>query len=235
MAEDVVRVGYFDGIELPFTPADRTPEDRAALLHFAALPPEARPRTDAEIAAFIARDPAEREQDPRRRAAVSPRLRGQTEAEQATIDRFVQAVDQNPAEQAALARFLALGPADRRGDSRHVYAYYRDFRDWVESEPIDARMGVPARPEDIWRHVRPTGAHAIRRGGDPHVYIAVEAECDWEEEHGLMLVWCDGARLTKCGGFDGHPTNVNASADPALADVVYRGLDPAWTTRRDGP
>ena len=51
-----------------------------------------------------------------------------------------------------LKAFLSLRAADRLSDSRHVYAYYRDFREWVGGEDwMDEEMGVPDSPEAIWK------------------------------------------------------------------------------------
>lgn len=135
----------------------------------------------------------------------------------------------------ALATFLALTPADRLKDSRHVFAYYCDFREAVGGEDwLDAEMGIPEKPEDIWDHVTPNVVGVWKgRGDDKHTYIFVEANCVWEEEHGLLLVWRDGKVLNKAGGFDGHPTNAGAYADNAMSDVVYRASNPDYTTRLD--
>jgi hypothetical protein len=41
-------------------------------------------------------------------------------------------------------------------------------------------------------------------GRDQRVYVSVECECDWEPEHGLQIVFRDGATVTKVGPYDGH-------------------------------
>ena len=66
-----------------------------------------------------------------------------------------------------------------------------------------------------------------------HSYVVVEANCDWEEEHGLMLVWKDGKRLTKVGGYDGHLSNVWAYDDDTLENVVYAASNPKFQTLLD--
>ena len=137
---------------------------------------------------------------------------------------------------AALKRFLALTPANRLADSRHVHAYYRDYHQAVGGEDwFDPQMGVPATAAEIWKHVSPNCLFLSkdRRSGCWHV--VVEANCAWEEELGLMLVWRDGTTLTKAGGYDGHVTNVNAHADETMNDVVYSASDPQFTTRLGDP
>jgi len=134
---------------------------------------------------------------------------------------------------AALATFLTLTAQDRLHASRHVYAYYRDFHAAVGGEDwLDAEMGIPATPQDIWTHVHPQLLFVESRTDMPgHSYVVIEANCDWEEEHGLMLVWKDGAQLTKAGGYDGHLSNVWSYGDDALEDVVYAASDPQFQTR----
>lgn len=135
---------------------------------------------------------------------------------------------------AAMSAFLALTPADRLADSPHVWAYYRDYYEMVGGQDwLDAEMGVPAGPEGIWVHVHPQQLYLSMRDGDPACYVVVDCNCDWEQEHGLMLVWRDGKRLTKVGGFDGHVTNVDAYDDPAYADVVYAASAAEYVTRLD--
>ena len=132
---------------------------------------------------------------------------------------------------AALKAFLSLTTADRLSDSRHVYAYYQDFREYVGGEDwMDEELGVPDSPEAIWKHVTPKSLFVDKDGnGGERYYVIIECECGWESEHGLMMVWRDGRTLSKVGGYDGHLTN--ASGDDGLEDVVYLGLDARFHTR----
>lgn len=136
----------------------------------------------------------------------------------------------------ALATFLAMNRADRLAATKHVYAYYRDTHTCVGGEDrIDAEMGIPHSPEDIWAHVRP---HSISVEIDPFdgentAYVVIEAECAWEAEHGLMLCFRNGSKLTKCGIHDGHLTNFNPFSDPKLVDIVYDASNPAFSTKLD--
>lgn len=134
----------------------------------------------------------------------------------------------------ALAAFLALTSADRIADSRHVFAYYKDYHQAVGGEDwLDEQMGIPEALADIWNYVTPGSEIDVQKGrhGDENWYVIMEANCGWEEEHGLMLVWRNGTVLTKVGGYDGHFTNVNSYADDTLVDVVYAASNPEFTTR----
>ncbi|WP_430515901.1 DUF6985 domain-containing protein [Mesorhizobium loti] len=64
---------------------------------------------------------------------------------------------------------------------------------------------------------------------DDNPYIYLEANCGWEEDHGLLLVWRNGTMLTRVSGFDGHPTNVDAG--DGRQEIVYQAVDPRYTTR----
>lgn len=136
---------------------------------------------------------------------------------------------------AVLEAFLSLTPADRLADSRHVYAYYKDYHEAVGGEDwMDEEMGIPERPSDIWTYVTPGSIELYKgRGDDDNWYVIMEANCGWEIEHGLMLVWRNGRTLSKVGEYDGHVTNENAYADEGLKNVVYSASDPKYTTRLD--
>ncbi|GAB5387885.1 MAG: hypothetical protein Alpg2KO_08530 [Alphaproteobacteria bacterium] len=126
----------------------------------------------------------------------------------------------------------SLTNAQRLAESRHVHAYYRDFHHMVGGEDwLDELMGIPDTVEDIWQHVTlgDIWVEQDRNRTDTH-YLAMEADCAWEEEHGLLLVWKNGQRLTRVSGFDGHMTNDDASATAHPAPIVYAASDPKFTT-----
>jgi hypothetical protein len=139
-----------------------------------------------------------------------------------------------PEARAALGRFLALPPEALAEATRHVYAYYRDVRAMIGDEGrLDAEMGVPHGPEAIWTHVQPRFLSLEQAHDDETTWsVSLEAECDWEVEHGLQVCWRDGTDVVKVGGFDGHVTNEDAQDDPGQAEVVYAAVSPEWVTRR---
>lgn len=132
------------------------------------------------------------------------------------------------AAEAVVATFLALTPADRIADSRHVYAYYRDYHYAVGGEDwLDEEMGVPQTPADIWASVTPGPVVVSEWYG--HWYVVMEAECRWESSHGLMMVWQEGAKLSKVSQYDGHMTN--GRGYDGREDAVYSATDDEYTTR----
>ena len=127
----------------------------------------------------------------------------------------------------AMAAFLALGPEARAAAAPHVLAYCRDT---VEAVGEDALDGVepPAGPDDVWRLVEPVNLTVRERDGV--AFVVMEANCAWEPEHGLMVVWRDGRQLEKVSEYDGHLTNAAAFDDPGLAETVYSAAEPSFTT-----
>ena len=119
---------------------------------------------------------------------------------------------------AALNAFLTLTPDDRLREAV-------GGEDWMDTE-----MGVPDKPEDIWSFVYPSEL-GVWPGDDSDAnrYVYLEANCGWEEEHGLLLVWRNGTMLTRVSGYDGHPTNKDAGA--GRQEIVYKAVDPKYTTR----
>ena len=134
-----------------------------------------------------------------------------------------------------LIEFLNRNAKDRLKDSRHVFNYYKDFHYSVGGEDcLDQEMGIVSDPEHIWMHVTPRTIF-VENGYDPDTsrYVVIEAECAWEEEHGLMMVWKDGKFLNKVGGYDDHVTNADAYDDDTLHDVVYFASNRKFTTKKD--
>lgn len=125
----------------------------------------------------------------------------------------------------ALHRFIGLTPADRSAITPHVYAYYRDLHTHADSAWIDAVMAVPTQPDDIWKHVRPLSITLTSRlaqfetidKDDPVPYVLLEANCDWEDEHGLQLVWREGHALVKVSECDGKPLQ----AENVQSSIIY--------------
>jgi hypothetical protein len=119
----------------------------------------------------------------------------------------------------AIANFLAGSPAVLRDADEPLFRYYKDFEEWWLDDNNE-----PIKLPDVWQHVRFGSEPIVRRRpyGDKGIYISVECECDWEEEHGLQLVLKNGLKVNKLGQYDGHLTNSDALDDESLENVIYR-------------
>lgn len=118
---------------------------------------------------------------------------------------------------AAFSAFRSLTTEDLLELTPHVVAYAQDFG-------TATGQAASYDPETIWAEVTPNEAFVEKLNGDWHV--CVEADCSWEPEHGLMLVWRHGKELVKVGPFDGQLANT------AGDDVIYDAQNPKFTTRR---
>jgi hypothetical protein len=122
----------------------------------------------------------------------------------------------------AITNFLGATESVLTAATPYVLQYCQDMNShWATEDPEYVTI---ERPEDVWSHVQ-LGREPIisrRAFGDRGVYISVECECDWEPEHGLQIVFKNGAVVSKVGPYDGHVTNSDAYADGSLEHVIYK-------------
>jgi hypothetical protein len=118
---------------------------------------------------------------------------------------------------AAIANFLTIGEEVLKRAEPFLFRYYQDC---VRATGAGATI---AKPADIWRHLHFGDEPQVKRRayGDKGIYVSLSCRCDWEEEHGLELVFRNGLTVNKVGPFDGHATNADAYAEPSFEDVVY--------------
>lgn len=137
--------------------------------------------------------------------------------------------DPSPAEfHRAIAAFLALGPDALTTAEPYVRAYAAEEVDddfeWDEAAgELAARTREP--PQDIWSAASFSMVTVERRHhGDRAVYVVVWGGCDWEEEHGLLLTFKEGAALSRVSSCDGHVTWADACDDESLEGVIYQPI-----------
>ena len=129
------------------------------------------------------------------------------------------AADSRPGEfTEAVRNFLALRLEDRDSAAPHILEnYQRIAADW------GLAPGVPQLtfPADVWACVHPVEIRVSRRRRcDQRVYVQVCAECDWEPEHGLQLVYREGRQLSRVSQQDGHLTHTDAFDLPEEEDRI---------------
>jgi hypothetical protein len=121
----------------------------------------------------------------------------------------------------AVSNFLSLTNDDRLKISDLVHKNCRDFLDVVEHFETDKPMLEIVDSQEIWKYVRPSKIYVSRRDyGDKDVYIQVSCGCDWEEEHGLQLVFRQGKKITRVSDCDGHLTEADAFGKPDEEDKL---------------
>ncbi len=121
----------------------------------------------------------------------------------------------------AISNFLEAPSTVLMAAEPHSFKYYLDVKASIEPEDDFPSIGSPS---EIWPFVQLRGEAIVSRRpyGDNGIYISLECNCDWEPEHGLQIVFKNGAVVNKIGPYDGHLTNSDAYADSALENVVYR-------------
>ena len=120
---------------------------------------------------------------------------------------------------AALNSFLSLRPADRLSISRYIFENYVNMVELVGDEyDLDCHIGSE---EEVWQHLRPGEIYVSRRNRrDRAIYISIAANCDWEPEHGLQIVYRRGKELARVSDQDGHLTHTDAYALPEDQDKI---------------
>jgi hypothetical protein len=133
-------------------------------------------------------------------------LDGLTDADTADVESAVEA-------------FLGLSSDARLAASRYVFQNYRRMADAVGEDEIDCHIKNLA---DVWAHVHPTEIFVSRRNRrDRLIYIQITAECDWEREHGLQIIYRRGSELSRVSDQDGHLTHTDACDLPEDQDKVF--------------
>jgi len=129
----------------------------------------------------------------------------------------LEALDEHEAT-AAIESFLNLEPEDRLAASPNVYNNYRRIADLADDEDLGCRIDTDST---VWKYVRPTEVFVSRRHrGDRAIYVQVTAECDWEPEHGLQIIFRCGRELSRLGYQDGHLTHSDAYGLPENPDRI---------------
>jgi len=115
----------------------------------------------------------------------------------------------------AIANFLSIPRAVLKDAEAHIYCYYQDVN--AQCEPDDEEFLSIESPTEVWNHIDLGDEPIVSRCpyGERGVYVSLECNCDWEPEHGLQIVFKNGAQVSKVGPYDGHLTHKDAN-------VVYR-------------
>jgi hypothetical protein len=126
--------------------------------------------------------------------------------------------DAAPADfESALKAFLALGPAERGQAGEYVFKVYQRFVDIVGEEEFE--FTIPDA-STVWDFVTPSIIYLSRRQYDGRIYVQIDAECEWEIEHGLTVVYKEGTTLARVSDQDGHLTTSDAFGWPEEKNTI---------------
>ena len=95
----------------------------------------------------------------------------------------------------AIESLLSLGTENRLAASPYVYKCYLHIAEIVDEDDLGCWIGSES---EVWEHVHPSEVFVSRRSRrDRAIYVQLTAECDWEPEHGLQLVYRRGSELAR--------------------------------------
>lgn len=130
----------------------------------------------------------------------------------------------------ALINFLKLNKEDRILISELAYKNCMDFLDMVEYDEADEPLRQIKNKNEIWHFIHPTEIYVSRRPyKDQDIYIQIACDCDWEQEHGLQLVFKKGKKLTRISDQDGHLTEADAFDKPDEEDELLSSFNDGLT------
>ena len=128
---------------------------------------------------------------------------------------FIKEADQ------ALKLFLEKKTDDRLELSELAFQNCMDFLNAVEYDEADKPLWDIEDKNEIWNFIYPQDIYLTRRHRrDEDIYINLTCECEWEQEHGLQLVFRQGKKLTRISNQDGHLTEADAYDKPDEEDEL---------------
>lgn len=121
----------------------------------------------------------------------------------------------------ALTNFLKLTSIDRNLISDLAYRDCIEYLNEIGFDEVDEAFQQIQSQDEIWKFIHPTGIYVKRRSyNDRDIYVSIACECDWEQEHGLQLVFRQGKQLTRISNQDGHLTEADAYDKPDEEDEL---------------
>ncbi|WP_353778645.1 hypothetical protein [Winogradskyella sp. 3972H.M.0a.05] len=119
--------------------------------------------------------------------------------------RFIDEADK------ALKLFLEKKTNDRLKLSELAYQNCMEFLNAIGYDEADQPLWDIKEKNKIWNFIYAQDIYVTRRHRrDEDIYVNVTCECEWEQEHGLQLVFRQGKELTRISDQDGHLTEADA-------------------------
>ncbi|MDD5769834.1 MAG: hypothetical protein PHE25_02610 [Candidatus Gracilibacteria bacterium] len=109
-----------------------------------------------------------------------------------------------------ISNFLKLNEKDKLKISKYAYESYKDFVNIVGEDEFNFVLN---KQEDIRKYIHPYKIYITKRRKDGLVYLSINTNCDWEEEHGLQIVYKNGNEIVRVGPIDGHLLCIDAYGD----------------------
>lgn len=154
-----------------------------------------------------------------------------------------------PEADAAVRNFLRKGPEALKEATPHLDWNFKAcceiIYDGVTRDMLTDWQREVLDHEDrnrLWELISPYDYMYVarRHRRDRDIYIVLPCSCEWEEEHGLQLVYRRGLMLTKLDQIDDHLTEADAldipdEGDKLLSEFNRRYGPPPKTTQENKP
>jgi len=104
-----------------------------------------------------------------------------------------------------IRNFMSKTLKDREATNAHVYRNCMDFLDAIGYDEADQHLWDIKDPQEIWNYVTPREIYVTREPYEGKgVYLRLTFSCEWEQEHGLQLVFNKSGKLVRVSDDDGH-------------------------------
>ena len=97
----------------------------------------------------------------------------------------------------ALDNFMQLSVSDRQNHSSKIIENYKQNLIFDYTPRLELKSD-----SEIWNYVYPADI-ILAQNETGEVFVLIECGCEWEEEHGLQLVFKNGQHLTRVSYNDG--------------------------------
>ena len=126
----------------------------------------------------------------------------------------------------ALKAFLEKDELDRLNISTLVFQECDSYWESIIEPHTPEKYSSITDAMEIWRWITPIEIYITRRPyNDQDLYLIVACECDWDEEHGLQLVFRRGKQITRVSSQDGHLTEADADDKPDSEDELLKKFE----------
>jgi hypothetical protein len=119
----------------------------------------------------------------------------------------------------ALSNFIKLNIIDREKHSNQIIKNYQDNLIFEYTPRIELKSD-----NEIWQYVYPTEI-ILEQNEKGNIFVIASCGCEWEEEHGLQLVFKNGQNLTRVSYNDGQLEN---DEDKTLAETNSKPWWKLW-------
>ena len=117
---------------------------------------------------------------------------------------------------------MAKPESDRLLISNLAHENCMEFLNAVEFDEADQPLWNIKDKNQIWKFIYPQDIY-ITRSHDKFeiIYLNLACECEWEQEHGLQLLFKEGEKLTRISEQDGHITESDSYEKPIIENNEF--------------